>query len=95
VLLLAMVVIGLAGYVAFTWKNPWFVTRKAGFLLGLSIPFAYYTSEVLDDWSRRGRLLRGAIWVVLTLLAVAIAFTFTFSEAFWNLHHMEKPGVVW
>ncbi len=94
-LLLSMVAISLVGYVAFTWKNPWFVTRKAGFLLGLSIPFAYYTSEVLEDWSRRGRSSRFVIWTLLALLAGTIAVTFFYSDAFWNIRHMEKPGVVW
>ncbi len=95
VLLLSMVGISLAGYVLFTWKNPWFVTRKAGFLLGLSVPFAYYTSEVLDDWTQRGAWTRRAVWSVLAVLSVAIAITFFYSDALWNIRHMEKPGVVW
>ena len=90
-----MVAISLVGYVLFTWQNPWFVTRKAGFLLGLSVPFAYYTSEVLDDWSRRSTWTGRAVWTVLALLAVAIAITFFYSDAFWNILHMEKPGVIW
>ena len=65
------------------------------FLLGLSVPFAYYTSEVLDDWLGRGGWVRIAIGSVLAGLVVLIAATFTFSDLFWDREHMEKPGVVW
>jgi len=85
----------VAGYLAFTWKNPWFVTLKASFLLSLSVPFAYYTSEVLDAWLRapgRGRFVVAGVLIGLLVLVVG---TFTFSELFWNMDHMSKPGVLW
>jgi hypothetical protein len=94
-ILLLMVAITLAGYVAFTWRNPWFVATKGSFLLGLSVPFAYYASEVLDGWTREGGRTSIAIWIALAVLVVLITGTFTFSELFWNTHHMKKPGVVW
>jgi hypothetical protein len=94
-LFVSMVALTLAGYVAFTWRNPWFVTSKGSFLLGLTVPFAYYASEVLDDWMGRGRALRIGIWVVLLALAGLVLFTFTFSDVFWDTYHMKNPGVVW
>jgi len=85
----------LAGYIAFTWRNPFFAVLKASFLLSLAVPFAYYASEMLDHWMGRSDRTRIAIWGVLAALAVLISATFTFSELFWNMHHMSKPGVVW
>ncbi len=87
--------ITIAGYLYFTWRNPWFVTLKASFLLSLSIPFAFYTSETLDRWLHRkgpGKIVVAGVLIALTL---AITCTFTYSEIFWNTHHMTKPGVVW
>jgi hypothetical protein len=95
ILLLLMIALTLAGFVLFTWRNPWFVTCKAGFLLGLTVPFAYYTSGVLDDWMKGSGWVRIGIWSILAGLVVFILGTFTFSELFWNTEHMEKPGVVW
>lgn len=94
-LLTGLIGLSLAGYVAFTWRNPWFATCKASFLLGLSLPFAYYASETLDDWMRRDARLRLALWCVLAALTALILFTFTSQEVFWSMDHMEKPGVVW
>lgn len=93
--LLLLVALTVAGYLAFTWKNPWFVTSKGSFLLCLSIPFAYYGSEVLVGWLRRPGWVRAVMAVALMGLIVAIVGTFTFSELFWNTNHMHKPGVVW
>lgn len=94
-LLLILVAVTLAGYVVFTWKNPWFVTSKGSFLLCLSIPFAYYASDALMGWLRRPGLVRVGIVVALGILLVTIAGTFTYSELFWNTSHMSKPGVLW
>jgi hypothetical protein len=94
-LLVLMTAVTLAGYVLFTWRNPWFVTSKGSFLMGLSVPYAYYTSEVLDDWLARGGWVATAIWVALIALAVVVLGTFTFTELFWDTSHMKKPGVVW
>lgn len=94
-LLVGMTLLGLAGYVAFTWRNPWFATCKASFLLGLALPFAFYASEVIDDWMERGAALRALLWCALLALAALIVFTFSWNELLWNMHHMQKPGVLW
>jgi hypothetical protein len=94
-LLLLIVAITLIGYALFTWRNPWFPVLKASFLLGLSVPFSFYASEVLDAWTRAGGIRSALVWAVLIGLVVSISATFTFSELFWNIHHMKKPGVVW
>jgi 4-amino-4-deoxy-L-arabinose transferase-like glycosyltransferase len=94
-MLVLIVGITVAGYILFTWRNPWFAVLKASFLLSLSLPFAYYTSEVLDDWMRKSGGIRSAVWGVLAVLALLISATFTFSELFWNMDHMSKPGVLW
>ena len=94
-LLLLLVALTLAGYVAFTWRNPWFVTSKGSFLLCLAVPFAYYGSEVLVGWLRRPGWARVALSAALLLLLAMIVGTFTFSELFWNADHMRKPGVLW
>jgi len=94
-LLILLVALTLAGYVLFTWRNPWFPVHKASFLLSLSVPFAYYTSEVLDEWLRKGGLLGVAVWGTTGVLLVLVLGTFTFSRLFWNMDHMVKTGVVW
>ena len=94
-MLVLVVGITLAGYILFTWRNPWFAVLKASFLLSLSVPFAYYASEVLDDWMRKSGFIRITVWCVLAVLALLISATFTFSELFWNMDHMSIPGVVW
>ena len=45
--MLLLVALTLAGYVAFTWGNPWFATLKGSYLLGLCVPFGFYASEAL------------------------------------------------
>jgi len=94
-LLLLVVGITLGGYVLFTWRNPWYPVHKASFLLSLAVPFSYYTSEVLDDWLKKGPAIRAVIWPILAVLLVLILATFTFSRLFWNVDHMNGPGVVW
>jgi len=94
-LLVSMVALTLAGYVSFTWQNPWFVTSKGSFLLCLSVPFAYYTSEVLDGWLSRRGWVGVAVWTALGVLLAIVVATFTWSELFWNMDHMWKPGVLW
>lgn len=81
-LLVAMVAFSLAGYVVFTWGNPWFVTLKGSYLLGLCVPFALYTSEVLVGWLRGHG--GGAKWVATALgaLVLLIALTFTLGPVF-------------
>jgi hypothetical protein len=93
--LLLLVALTLAGYVVFTWKNPWFVTSKGSFLLCLALPFAYYASDALVGWLRRRGPMRAALILALAALLVAIVGTFTYSELFCNTRHMSKPGVLW
>ena len=67
-LFLLLVVFTVAGYTAFTWRNPWYVTLKGSYLLGLMVPFGFYTSEVLADWVRRPGLRQGFVWTALVAL---------------------------
>ena len=82
----------LAGYAVFTWRNPWFAVVKGTSLLGLSLPFAYYASEVLDRWTRRGGAASWACWLLLGSLAVAATASSTFDGVF---HKQEIPGLPW
>lgn len=85
----------LVGYVLFTWRNPFFAVLKASFLLGLSVPFTFYTSEVLADWTGRGDRLALGLKVLLVVGALLVTATFTQTRLFWNMDHMRNPGVVW
>jgi hypothetical protein len=91
-LLLLTTLFLLLGYVLFTWNNPWYVTIKGSYLLGLSVPFALYASECLIDWARRGRI--GA-WLVCGLLLfwmIGVAVTFTIGPVF---DKPDGPGLPW
>ena len=90
-LLLGLTLVTFAGYVAFTLENPWFVTLKGSFLLGLAVPFAVFASDALAAWTERRRLA-GPVWAALALLVLLVVPTFTWGAAF------EKPeahGIVW
>jgi len=89
--LLLLVVLTLAGYVAFTWSNPWFPTVKASYLLGLSVPFAFYGSEVLASWTRGGGARAVCIWAALAALSLAVCATFTYGLGLWEL---TGPGIL-
>jgi hypothetical protein len=92
IVLMLLVVSTLAGYVLFTWRNPWFAVLKGSFLLGLSVPFSYYASEVLADWTR-GRSLRSvAVLVSLGLLVSLVVVTFSYGFMF---EKHEMPGIQW
>jgi hypothetical protein len=82
----------LAGFVAFTWRNPWFVTIKASFLLGLSAPYAIYASETLDGWMRAGRWRSRVLGSALALLCAASAVTFSYHAVFSK---NDWPGTEW
>jgi len=90
--LLLLTGLTLVGYVAFTWGNPWFAAVKGSYLLGLSVPFAYYASEVLADLTRAPAPLPFAVWTVLLLLVALVAITFSFGLVFEKL---EAPGLPW
>ncbi len=82
----------LAGYVAFTWRNPWFVTVKGSFLLSLLVPYGWWASDVLDRVMTRSR---AAAWGVLSLLLVLwLLVHVTFFYEGW-LDKRELPGIPW
>jgi hypothetical protein len=82
----------LAGYVAYTWRNPWFAVIKGTTLLGLSLPFAVYASEGLDRLLRRGAGTARAAGGVLLLLALCVACATHFG---WPFAKAEVPGLSW
>lgn len=82
--LLVLCAIMVTGYITFTWGNPWFAAVKASYLLGLSVPFAYYTSEVLADWTRENRLRSRLACGTLAALLIAILVVFTYGPVYWN-----------
>jgi hypothetical protein len=94
-LLLGITILTLAGYVLFSWRNPWFPVLKGSFLLGLSIPFSFYASEVLDGWVGKGGPLSRAIGAALIVLLACVALSFTHVEVFWSNDHMQAPGTAW
>ena len=76
--LLLLVGVTLAGYVLFTWRNPWFSTVKGTYLLGAMLPFAFYASETLARWTA-GRGVRSvATWTALAALAILVTLAFTY-----------------
>jgi len=91
-LLLSTLAALLAGYVAFTWGNPWFATVKGSYLLGLSVPFAVYASEALAGWTRAGGWRSALVWGALVLLLVLIVLAFTIGPVFVKL---DGPGLPW
>jgi hypothetical protein len=89
----AMVGLTLAGYVLFTWQNPWYATLKASYLLGALVPYGVYTSEVLAEWLQPGRRARQiAIACSLVVLLAGSAATFTVDLFFVKA---EGPGFRW
>lgn len=90
--LVLLVAATLAGYVLFTWRNPWFATAKGSYLLGLAVPFAYYASETLSRWSRAPRLTARAVGVALAMLFGLVTVTFTQGPVVWK---WDTPGFVW
>jgi hypothetical protein len=91
-LLLLTVGLSLAGYVLFTWRNPFFPAVKGSFLLGLSVPFAFYTSEILAEWTHRPRAVGIAVRSALAILFLAVAATFTQGVIF---EKTDYPGFLW
>jgi hypothetical protein len=93
--LVLLVLFTLAGYALFTWRNPWFAVVKGSYLLGLSVPFAFYASEALSAWTE-GRGVRAIVtWGALGALAAAVVAVFTFGDHFWSFEHLEYPGMRW
>lgn len=90
--LLLLTALTLAGYAFYTWRNPWFVVVKGSTLLGLSLPFAFYCSEALERWTRRGGAATVAIWVALAALFVSVAAGGTYNGLF---ERSEVSGLHW
>ena len=86
----------IAGYIVFTWNNPWFATVKASYMLGISIPFAYFASDVIAGWMRANRDLAIGLGIVLGVLLVGIVLAFTTDIGLWDLTpHGALPGLQW
>jgi hypothetical protein len=92
VVLTLLVVVTLGGYVLFTWRNPWFAVLKGSFLLGLSVPFSYYASEVLAEWTLDRSLRSIAVLSSLVLLAALVTMAFAYGVVF---EKHEMPGILW
>ncbi len=90
--LLLLVAFTMGGYVLFTWRNPWFPAVKGSFLLGLSVPFAFYASETLADWTRGRGARSRLISVALGLLFLGVAVAFTQGLVF---EKSDVPGFNW
>ena len=65
---------------------------KGTSLLGLCLPFAFYSSEALDGWARRSRLAGVGIGLGLAGLALAVVLSTTFNFAF---EKTEVSGLPW
>jgi hypothetical protein len=90
--LLLMTGLTIAGYAFFTWRNPWFAVVKGTSLLALSLPFAFYASEVLAGWTRGRTPAAVLCWLALAALAVAATLSSTFDLAF---EKTEISGLLW
>jgi len=90
--LLLLTALTLLGYAAYNWQNPWFPVVKGTSLLGLSLPFAYYASEVIERWTRPKSRSAAIVWTLLAALAVAVALSCTFNLAF---EKTEVSGLQW
>jgi hypothetical protein len=90
--LLLMTGLTVAGYAFFTWRNPWFAVVKGTSLLALSLPFAFYASEVLAGWTRGRTPAAVLCWLALAALAIATTLSSTFDLAF---EKTEISGLLW
>ena len=76
--LLLLVGLTVAGYVLFTWRNPWYSTVKGSYLLGAMLPFAFFASEPLARWTAGRGLRRTATWTALAALAGSVTLAFSY-----------------
>jgi hypothetical protein len=90
--LCVLLIVTLAGYALYTWRNPWFVVLKGTSLLALCLPFAFYASETLDAWLRRRGVWAWAIGSALAALVVCVAASCSFDVLFEKL---EVSGLPW
>jgi len=92
--MLALLSVTLAGYVYFTWKNPWYPTVKGSYLLGLGLPYAYWASERLSAWTRGPRWQAALVAIVLVALLVACGLAFTWGTPLWTMElWRDRPGL--
>jgi hypothetical protein len=89
--LLLISALSLAGYAIYTWQNPWYVVVKGTSLLGMSLPFAYYSSETLTRWTQRRRPMAWGVWLGLGALAVSVALGCTYNGLFERLEVSGLP----
>ena len=90
--LLLLIGLTLGGYVVFSWRNPWFAVLKGTFLLGLSVPFAFYASESLSLWARVSRVRAVVIWAWMGTFCLEAGLIFTQGVLF---EKHDKPGFRW
>ena len=93
--LLLLVAGTLAGYVLFTWRNPWFAAVKGSYLLGLVVPYGFYASEVLAAWTAGAGVRAWATRLGLAAFAIGVIVCFTFGDHLWSFEHLEFPGMRW
>lgn len=94
--MLATTALMLAGYVLYTWQNPWFACIKGSYLLGLIFPYAYWASERLAAWTRGPRWLAVFVWLDLALLLLAVGAAFSFGTPLWEMTlGVHYPGLPW
>jgi 4-amino-4-deoxy-L-arabinose transferase-like glycosyltransferase len=90
--LLLLVLFTAVAYALYTWQNPWFAVLKGTALLGLSLPYAYYASERLLAWARRGRLAALGVGACLAALALCVVLSCTFNGVF---ERKQVSGLQW
>ncbi len=90
--LLFTLLLTVAGFALFTYRNPWYAVIKGTSLLALCLPFSFYASEVLSRWTRRSGATGPAVWFALACLAVAVTVASTFDLVF---EKAEVPGLLW
>ena len=86
----------LAGYVFYTWKNPWFACVKASYLLGLVVPYGYWASDRLVAWGRRSPAIAAFLTLDLLALLLAVTIAFYFGTPLWEMTlGVHLPGLPW
>ena len=80
------------GRIGFKLESQHLHTLKAGYLLGLSLPFAWWSSRTLAYWISRPGALRWTVIVWLATLGIAVTLTFTTGQIFEKI---DGPGLPW
>jgi hypothetical protein len=90
--LVALVALTFFGVAVYNWRNPWIAAVKGTHLLGLCVPFAYYTSETLIEWSRSSQAARVGVVVTLAALWCCVALSTSYGLCF---EPGATPGLPW